>query len=445
METLYSIRCFGRFAFFLAAVLFAGCGRPDGASGGGRAPEQGEAVDGHIEILVVGDPFAGVLERHQAALSAWLGDPLRLNVRRYARTHDEILSNAGDASSFFHLVSFDVLWLPQLVRDGILSPLSPADLAKMGRSKEEFFPITWEVNREGGQVYGLPIQPHMELLWYRRDLLDEAGFTPPRNLDELLVQARYFHNRETRLSGVGWNALRGQALGQTVAHTYAAMGEPFIDEDGEVRIDTPTGLAVIEFLRELREVSPADIMSMAWDQRVERFRRGQLAFTYGWAARAFMVERDPLSRVAGQVGYLPAPARGNSQRGVTPFGQWSLGIPANLPEAERERALRTLALFSSERVWEVFVADGLVALQRRPPANRAVPPAHSAQAVSEAILEAGAIDPRARPTMAAWSEVAELLGVYFHDALLGRMSPQEALRSAQEGAEVFVLREDSSK
>lgn len=425
-------------------MFLAACGRPGAVSSGSGAEGARDSLDGHIEILVVGDPFAGVLERHQAALSAKLGDPLRFNVRRYARTHEEILSNARDASSFFHLVSFDVLWLPQLVRDGILSPLSAADLAKMGRSKEEFFPITWEVNRIDEALFGLPIQPHMELLWYRRDLLERAGFAPPLDLDDLLLQARYFHDREARFSGIAWNALRGQALGQTVAHMYSAMGEPFMDAAGEVRIDTPTGLAVIEFLRELREVSPPDIMSMAWDQRVERFRRGQVAFTYGWGARAFMAERDPLSQVADQVGYLPALAR-CGERAVTPFGQWSLGIPANLSEAERKRALRTLALLSSEEVWRIYVTEGLVALQRRPPTNRAAPMAHSAQAVSEAILEAGAIDPGARPTMAAWSEVAEMLGVYFHDALLGRISPQEALRSAQEGVEVFVLRGDPSR
>lgn len=425
--------------FYLCAVfLMAACGRP-GESPQDEVEETRGLREGHVEILVVGDPFAGVLERHLTTLSTGLDDPLRLNVRRYARTHEEILSNARDASSFFHLVSFDVLWLPQLVRDGILSPLTSADLAKMGRSPEDFFPVTWEANRVGRAVYGLPIQPHMELLWYRRDLLEEAGFAPPQDLDELLEQARHFHKPEARFSGIGWNALRGQALGQTVAHKFAAMGEPFIDEKGDVRIDGPTGLAVIEYLRALREVSPPDIMSMAWDQRVERFRRGQTAFTYGWAARAFMAERDPLSSVVGKVGYLPAPGRG-AERGVTPFGQWSLGIPANLPAAERSRALRALALLSSETVWDLYVAEGLVALQRRPPEGRPPPPPYSAQAVSEAILAAGDIDPGARPMIAAWSEVAEVLGVYFHDALLGRISPEEALSRAQEGAEVFVLR-----
>lgn len=396
------------------------------------------SYDRVLNIMVCGDPFADHFQTHLGHLSEELGWPLHLSVRRYARTLEMIRLNARDEVSQYALVSFDVLWLPSLVRDGILSPLTSADWKVLGFSPEDFYPLTKELNRVGDSLYGLPVQPHPELLWYRRDLLADAGMEPPETLAELLLQARHFHRPDEGLYGIGWNGLRGQALGQTISHLYAAFGGSVFDAGGEPEINSPTGHQVIEFLQELMKVSPPDILTMAWDQRIERFRRGQAAFTYGWAARAPLAEHHPASQVSGVVGYRAAPAW---QAGVvaTPFGQWSLGLPANLPPEERVRALKTMRALLSADMHLYALQSGLPGLERRLPVESRGNWSEVAK-VSHALVAKGALSAAARPGVEAWPEVAEVLGTVFHDMLLGKLSGDEALKIAQQRAEEVLIK-----
>jgi multiple sugar transport system substrate-binding protein len=380
-----------------------------------------------VEMLLVGDPFAYAMESRLEAFSGMVGQPLRLHTRRYARTLEEIQQNHWDAVSAFHLVSFDTLWLPLLAAEQVLLPLDFAELRELGLERGDFYPATLRANQVGEVLYGLPVQPHMELLWYRKDLLEQAQLQPPRNLGELLQQARQLHDPQSQLYGICWNALRGQALGQTVAHFYAAFGGCIVDENGAPTLDTAIGEAVLEYLAELVAVSPPDIFSMAWDQRIDRFARGQAVFTYGWTARAGMVERDPLSRVQGKVGYLAAPGVESAMVAV-PFGQWSLGIPANIAAADRDAALRALAKLLSEPAYGLWGADGSLGLQRR-----ARLPDHALGSLRTAaeILQADRINPRARPVVETWAQLAEITGTVYHDFLLGKLTVRQALERAQ--------------
>lgn len=401
----------------------------------GSTPQPVEGSSGAVEWLTVGDPFAMILDSDPVATNAAVGVPLRLSIRRYARTFDEILLNHSDDHSYYHLVSFDILWLPALTAAGVLSPITEAELRRMGlEDPDAFYPFTIELNRFGGQLYGIPIQPHAELLWYRSDLLEAAGRRPPESLTELLELARLFHRPQERFYGICWNALRGQALGQTVSHFYAAFGGALIAEDGRVTVDTAVGERVVQFLIELMEVSPPDILTMAWDQRIDRFGRGQAAFTYGWTARAPMVERSPTSQVAGKVGYI-APPGWEAGRPAVPIGQWSIGIPAKLPAAERESALRAIAGLSSRSAYQLFAAHGLVGLHRRGMAEGLETPAY--RAVAD-ILESGQVSMAARPLLVEWPEIADSVGTIFHDVLLGKLAAGEALRFAQLAVEQLL-------
>lgn len=380
-----------------------------------------------VHVLTVADPFANKLDSAINHVEAIVGAPVRLHLRRYARTLEEILLNHRDQTSFYDLVSFDVLWLPRLAREGILLPLRDEQWAALGRTEDEFYPLTLELNRHNGVLYGLPIQPHLELLWYRTDLLSEAGFAEPSSLAELLEQARYFHRPEQRMYGISWNALRGQALGQTVAHLYAAFGSSVLDADLHPQVNSPAGEQVLQFLLQLMQVSPPDILTMAWDQRIDRFSRGQSAFTYGWTGRAGFAENDPLSAVRGKVGYMAPPGFREGFTAV-PFGQWSLGIPTNVTENSRSKALGALAAFADEPIYRLLAADGVLGFHRK---GLAQEPLSASLAAVREILDHGGISLAARPSVDWWPEMAEVLGTVFHDVLLGRLEIADALMSAQ--------------
>ncbi|MFP4157800.1 MAG: ABC transporter substrate-binding protein [Opitutales bacterium] len=391
-----------------------------------------------LEILLVGDPFAYVFEENWGYLAELLDQPINLTLRRYGDTLETIRKNRRDLDSFYHIVSYDISWLGELAEKGALQALEIEQLEQRGLQLDDYYPATLQANRFDGELYGLPIQPHTELLWYRRDLLEEAGFELPATFSELLRQAAFFHKPEEGFYGICWNGLRGDALGQTVAHLYAAHGQPMMSAEGELAIDTPVGQRVARLLVELKAVSPPDILTMAWDQRVERFAQGRSAFTYGWASRNYLVEKDPRSSVRGKVGYAAPPVYSGAENPQFPLGQWSLGIPANLTKAESLRAEKALAMLLSDDVLARFMEEGIGGLNRQ-----ALPDALPVQkdptaAISRELAEGGKLSPNVRPSHTQWPQIVSMCGVVFHEMLKGKLPPEAALAQAQRNGETIL-------
>jgi multiple sugar transport system substrate-binding protein len=76
-------------------------------------------------------------------------------------------------------------WIPELAELDALEPLQMrVDASKVVR-QDDYFANIWATNRIDGTLYGVPWYVDTRLLFYRRDLLKQAGFdAPPRDWGE---------------------------------------------------------------------------------------------------------------------------------------------------------------------------------------------------------------------------------------------------------------------
>lgn len=79
-------------------------------------------------------------------------------------------------------------WADQFIEGGLIQPL-PEDAFPAADIEAEFFPIVSAMQRDG-KYYGLPTAVRSLALFYNKKLLDEAGVTPPTNLEELIAAAK---------------------------------------------------------------------------------------------------------------------------------------------------------------------------------------------------------------------------------------------------------------
>ena len=112
--------------------------------------------------------------------------------------HEKLLTAfAGDALP--DLCQLGNTWIPEFAALGALEPLSSAArfddkeqtgahagfLDKSSIRPEDYFPGIWDTNVIDGTLYGVSWYVDTRLLFYRKDLLAQAGFDhPPRNWDE---------------------------------------------------------------------------------------------------------------------------------------------------------------------------------------------------------------------------------------------------------------------
>jgi len=277
------------------------------------------SVVGHLDVLLYDDPSFFIDEKLQAEVSQLLGGKLRFQGLPLDDVRLRTLSNAEKCVSDFDIVAVDLPWIGEYATRGILMPIEDL-VAGSTINRADFHPAEWEGTHSEGHQYALPLSINPEVLFYRRDMLDAAGFAPPATTDELLTAAKRLHSPREKVYGIAWTAASGTPLGQAFIQFLADFGQPVINlrrvvdgydathvkgEEFRPLIDTPRAREASEFMLALLEFSPPTILTMSWDEQGALFNEGRVAMMYEWATRASRV--TPASPSAGNIGFVPHP------------------------------------------------------------------------------------------------------------------------------------------
>jgi len=282
-----------------------------------------------IRLLFNADPYGFATQKILADLEGASGAKIVLDIQPYDAQHQKILLNSQSTESAYDIVAVDIVWEGEFGIGNVLTPLDDF-IAKSDIDLKDFPEAMLKGAQYEGKQLGMPIQPHPEILWYRKDLFEAKGIKPPETTDELLAAAAAFHDPDNGFYGIGWNGQRGQPLGQQMAHFYAAFGQPPFDENMKPTLDTPNALRAAKYALELMKYSPPDILNMAWDERARLYAQGKTAMIYEWGARAFMIQ-DP--EMLANTGFIPSP-HAPDMPALTPMGEWTLSIPSNVKDKE---------------------------------------------------------------------------------------------------------------
>jgi len=105
---------------------------------------------------------------------------VRVSVQQlpWTAAHEKLLTAfAGDATP--DVCQLGNTWIPEFVALNALVPLDRYAGASPIVTPREYFGGIWDTNRVGGRLYGIPWYIDTRLLFYRRDLLERAGFSAP--------------------------------------------------------------------------------------------------------------------------------------------------------------------------------------------------------------------------------------------------------------------------
>jgi multiple sugar transport system substrate-binding protein len=111
---------------------------------------------------------------------------IRVKVQQlpWTAAHEKLLTAfAGDVTP--DVCQLGNTWVSELVALGALEALDRYVDTSPTVEAPDYFPGIWDTNRVGGRLYGVPWYVDTRLLFYRQDLLRDAGFSaPPRSWDE---------------------------------------------------------------------------------------------------------------------------------------------------------------------------------------------------------------------------------------------------------------------
>jgi multiple sugar transport system substrate-binding protein len=144
-------------------------------------PESGETV---LQFWAMGREGEVVAELTRDFEASHPGIRVKVQQLPWQGAHEKLLTAfVGEATP--DLAQMGNTWIPEFAALGALAPLDEAAAASTLVEQKDYFPGIWDTNVVDGRLFGVPWYVDTRLLFYRRDLLSQAGFDhPPRSWDE---------------------------------------------------------------------------------------------------------------------------------------------------------------------------------------------------------------------------------------------------------------------
>lgn len=274
------------------------------------------------------------------------------------------------SSQDYDVISLNMPWLGRFADACLLSPLDDA-LVNTQINPSDFHPSVWNTGRWNGRQYGIPIYCTIDILIARRDLFEENRIAYPHTFEKTIEVARLFHKPQRKQYGISWSAARGMTIAHEFMFFLASSQGSLIDipqktelwmdsldpKNLTLRINSDAGLAALEYMRQLVEVSPPGIETFDSERNLQCFMSGQSAMSYTWTMRAARLEHELSSKVKKRITYLSPPVLRGRQV-TAPVGGFLLTIPAKVPESRKIEIIKAISWMASPAAMKAHVKNG---------------------------------------------------------------------------------------
>jgi multiple sugar transport system substrate-binding protein len=197
-----------------------------------------------------------------------------------------------------------------------------------------------------GKIAGIPIVTEQEILYYRKDLLEQAGIPVPKTLDELVAAAKKLHDPGKEMYGFVARGQRSPLVTQASSFLYSEGGD-FTNGD-KASINTPEAVkAFTTYGTLLKDYGPPGVLNMSWPQAVGVFAQGKVAF-YTDASSLYKNTTDKeKSQISDKVGFATFPA---GAAGSKPYNVTSWGLAVNSKSVDKDAAWEFIKWATSKEI-----------------------------------------------------------------------------------------------
>ena len=254
------------------------------------------------------------------------------------------------------VLQIDVVWSGMLATH--LADLGPSLTSHV----KGMFPALVRNNSVDGRLVAIPWYIDAGVLFYRRDLLEKYGFSPPETWEQMTRAATEIQRRERAawrrgmwgyvFQGKAYEGLTCNALEWVASH----RGGVFIDENRRITANNPRARAALQLAANwVGTIAPRGVLN--YDEEASRgvFQTGNAVFMRNWPY-AWALAQGEGSPVRGQVGVVALPKGGQSGQHAGALGGWQLAVSRY--SRHREEAIDLVRYLTSAEVQKVRAVRG---------------------------------------------------------------------------------------
>jgi multiple sugar transport system substrate-binding protein len=236
----------------------------------------------------------------------------------------QLVANLQAKSDVYDVMSLDVIWTAEFATNGWIVPLSPRQFP-LG----DFLRPATDTAMYQGRLWAVPFTSNAELLYYRKDILAEAGRKPPKTWAQLADLARTVAPRYG-LAGYAGQFLAYEGLTVNFAEAVQSAGGSILNPAGtRVTLDSPQAREALAFLVSGFREGWIPKAALGYDENASQqaFEAGKLLFLNNWPYVYGQASAPgPGNVVAGKFGVEALP--GPDGPGSSTLGGANLAISA---------------------------------------------------------------------------------------------------------------------
>lgn len=331
----------------------------------------------------------------------------------WAELHDKVLVSAN-SNALPDVARCDIAWLPEFQKMGILVALDE-EMPNFAEVSGKLLDSAMSTAIINGHYYALALNTNSKIVFYNKAMLEAAGVSIPATMEEWIEAVKKLSGENVKGQQVwGWN--EPALAGWNICPFIWSFGGALTNEDQTIATGYINGLATVKAVETFAELVKAGAIT--------GFNAGDIPMTdgFGTGRYAMMLEGPWKSaELAGaypDVAYGTAPIPAGEGGSISVLGGEDIAM-FNTPN--KEAAWKFMQFMTGEYAETEMAKCGQI------PVNRAALESDTVKAADYAPFIEAIQTAKARPTVAAWSEMDNGLQVAMNAVVTGEKTAQEAM------------------
>lgn len=400
-----------------------------------------------ITILVASTPWYPAFEKVVGLYEQQTGNKINLDTTPFGGMLEKARNAVRGGKSPYDILFLDTQWTIEFYEGGFLAPLKeidasfdlPKEVLSYGDSGWWNAQKRWRTP-DGGKLMGYTVLGNVQLLYYRADLLKQAGIPVPKTwADVAAACAKLTDAPKTYgfvVRGEKGNGIRYDWHSVLLAEGGSVVRDPAAG-DYTATINSPQAKAALDlYIDLLKKCGPPNYGTLGQGDVIQLLATGKAAMG-DLVTAAFASFEDPAkSAVVGKLETVALPAGRGGAHGAV-IGNWNAVVPKDLPDAQKKAALAFSRWFLSYDAQRAFAQAGGIPNRSdvytsdlaKEPRLRWMP----------AYLDTAKFA-RQELGYAEGAQVEQILGLRLNQAVIGEMSSGKALNAAAKDIEAVFAK-----
>ncbi|WIY53273.1 extracellular solute-binding protein [Devosia sp. YIM 151766] len=236
-----------------------------------------------------------------------------------------------------------------VVANGSIAPLLAADLIRplddlIAKYGQDLLPT--QLIKVDGQTVAVAFSGNSQHLFYRKDILDEAGVAVPSSYEDVLAAAEIIKEKGILDYPLAAANKPGWDLGAEFVNMYLGTGAEFFEPgSAKLAIGGEDGIKTLEMMKALTAYMPPDYMTYDADEMKAAYLAGRVAMMDGWGSYSNSVigAESPDQDIAANTVLAAAPTFNGGDIPAAALWWDGFSIAKNISDEDAETSFQAMA------------------------------------------------------------------------------------------------------